>query len=138
MTMATVIDFTTRRPVPVPFDPRPQRSTTTSRADRSGMFQRWGACSTALKIAMHEREALRHRRFVPPAGSLERKVLWIAYETAVQAHSQAKETLMRTPAPDAECLAWKRRQKDRSPEAEAVMAEDEAFLAPRRRSSRRG
>lgn len=134
--MAILIDFATRRPVTEPSEPRPQRSTMTSRPDRSGMFQRWGACSTALKIAMHEREALRHRRSVPPVGSLERKVLWIAYETAVQAHASAKEALMCTPAPHAEALAWKWRQKDCSPEAEAVMAEDEAFLAPRRRSSR--
>lgn len=43
---------------------------------------------------------------------------------------------MRTPVPDA--LAWKRRQKERLLEAEAVMAEDETFLAPRRGSSKRG
>lgn len=123
---AILIDFATRRAMPSQGRPRPDARL--SHDERSDLRRNWSRRQWALQAASHEHQALELRFMLAPVDSPARNKLHAALEIAAEARELAREILLRTPAPSAEALAWKKRQRDRSPEAERVMIEDEVWL----------
>lgn len=137
--MAIVIDFATRRAVRS--EPWQQPNIDLPREELAQRRARWKRQMMTLRAARFEWCAINARLYLAAEGSRQHERLRAAYCIAREAWLLSLKELLRTPAPTATALAWKKQHADSSTEVAALMAADETFLAtlaPRRRACRQG
>ncbi len=117
---AILIDFTTRRPVPASSEPRLQPKAGPLFAEQVKRRARWERQRLIMRAAMFERCAINARLYLTTEGSREHERLRAAYCIAREAWALSWKELLRTPAPNATALAWKKLNDDRSPEVAAT------------------